>query len=191
MRVIGGEFRGRRLKAPEGDATRPTSDRVRESLFNILAGRVEGAAFLDAYAGTGAVGIEALSRGARACVFVESGRDVMKSLRWNLASLGLEDLSRVMPVPFARAAILLSEEGAPFDLIFLDPPYGPGELLRALRLASSRRLLAPGGILVAEHDESLSIPAAEGRLRLYRTARYGRTCLSFFREDVDSGTKRP
>jgi 16S rRNA (guanine(966)-N(2))-methyltransferase RsmD len=180
MRVIGGEFRGRRLRSPGGTSTRPTSDRVREALFSILAARVGGSLALDAYAGTGAVGIEALSRGARRCVFVESSAGAVRVLRANLAALGLQARSRVLASPFARAATRLGAEEGPFDLVFLDPPYGPGELLRALRIASASGLVAPDGIVVAEHDAGLALPAAEGILRRRRTARYGGTCLSLF-----------
>lgn len=180
MRVIGGEFRGRKLRAPSGEETRPTSDRVRESLFNVLSRRVKGSVFLDAFAGTGAVGIEALSRGARFCLFVEPRVRARRILAENLGALGVEDRSLVLAQSFLRAARgpLIGE--APFDLIYLDPPYGPGELLRALRLCSAEGFLGEKGLVVAEHDISLTPPEEEGRLGLQRRLRYGRTVLTFY-----------
>ena len=180
MRVIGGELRGRRLRAPSGAATRPTSDRVREALFDIIAARVEGVLFLDAYAGTGAVGIESLSRGAAHCTFVESERNAARVLTGNLEALDLSSRARVLTAPFALAAAELAREGRAFDVVFLDPPYGHGELLRGLRLTASLPLLRPGGVVIAEHGGKLETPAREGVLGLKRTARYGDTRLSFF-----------
>ncbi len=180
MRVIAGEFKGRRLLSPRGVGTRPTSDRVREALFDVIAPKVEGALFLDAYAGTGAVGVEALSRGASRSVFVECDRGALQALRANLAALGIEDRATVLAEPFARAASNLAREKARFDLVFLDPPYGPGELLRALRHTEARDLLAPGGLVIAEHDTKFLVPALERTLRRARTLRYGGTALSLY-----------
>lgn len=183
MRVIGGSLRGRRLRSPEGEGTRPTADRVREALFSIIAREVSGADVLDAYAGTGAVGIEALSRGARTALFVESRRAVCTLLARNVEDLGLEERSRVVAEPFARAAVRLGEEGAAFDIVFLDPPYGPVELPSALGWIASKRLLRTGGVLVAEHDTRLALPEREGALAIVRRYRYGGTTLSLFRGD--------
>jgi 16S rRNA (guanine966-N2)-methyltransferase len=122
MRVIGGTFGSRTLQAPPGMATRPSSDRLRETLFNVLAPRIEGARFLDLYAGSGAVGIEALSRGAAEVVFVERAAPALKVLRANLARLGLHESVRTVAgsvAGFLRSA----EEGAGFNVVFLDPPY--------------------------------------------------------------------
>jgi 16S rRNA (guanine966-N2)-methyltransferase len=179
MRVIGGEFRGRKLRVPRGDATRPTSDRVRESLFNVLGHRVEGARFLDAFAGTGAVGIEALSRGASRVTFVENAKNALAVLDANLNLVQVEGRIRVMAREFVNAVVSMGAE-IPFDLIYLDPPYAPGELLRALRLASADGFLAPDGWLVAEHEKWLILPEAEGKLRKVRSLIYGRTTLSIF-----------
>src|SRR2546422_6504978 len=118
MRVIGGEFRSRRLKSIPGLATRPTSDRLRETLFDVLGAQVEGAVFLDAYAGTGAVGIEALSRGAARAVFIEKSKNAARVLRENLASLGVEGRALVVV-----AATLSSIAEQTVDIVFLDPPY--------------------------------------------------------------------
>ena len=118
MRVIGGEFRSRRLKSVEGRVTRPTPDRLRETLFNILAPRIVGAVFVDAYAGTGAVGIEALSRGAARCVFVESGRRAVEAIRENLHALGIEERASVVAGKVVAALGWLQA-----DIVFMDPPY--------------------------------------------------------------------
>jgi 16S rRNA (guanine(966)-N(2))-methyltransferase RsmD len=181
MRIIAGELKGRRLRAPDGTGTRPTSDRVREALFDVLSRTVEGSRFLDVYAGSGAVGIEALSRGASLSVFVESGPRALDVLESNLSALRLTGRSRVLKAPFVRAAATLAKEGEPFDLIFVDPPYGTGEILRSLRLVSSMRLLRPEGTLIAEHDSKLRLPEREGDLAVLRSLRYGGTSLSLFR----------
>ncbi len=190
LRVIGGEYRGRKLRSPSGTRTRPTADRVREALFSILSGRMEGACFLDAFAGTGAVGIEALSRGARRCVFVESDRRAARILAENVASVGAGDRARILTRPFSTVVkSLASEEGA-FDVVFLDPPFGAGAILGALRRVSSARLLRPQGILVAQHDARMDLPAREGGLALARSLRYGSSRLTFFtpRGEEDGAT---
>jgi 16S rRNA (guanine(966)-N(2))-methyltransferase RsmD len=171
------------LLSPSGEGTRPTADRVREALFSIIAHEVSGADVLDGYAGTGAVGIEALSRGARSALFVESSRVVCALLVRNLEDLDLRGRSRVVAEPFERAALRLSEEDAAFDVVFLDPPYGPIELPSALASIASRRLLRKSGVLVAEHDARLTLPEKEGDLAIVRRYRYGGTALSLFRGD--------
>jgi 16S rRNA (guanine966-N2)-methyltransferase len=153
---------------------------VREALFNVLAPRLAGSRFLDAYAGTGAVGIEALSRGAERAVFVESDGRAAQVLEGNLRTLGVTEMAEVFVLPFARAASGLAAQSTSFDIVFLDPPYGPGELLRALRLCASMTLVASSGILVAEHDSKLSMPEREGSLCRQRSLKYGGTILSFF-----------
>jgi 16S rRNA (guanine(966)-N(2))-methyltransferase RsmD len=147
--VTAGEFRGRRLRAPKGDATRPTSDRVRESLFAWLPDLAD-AAVLDLYAGTGALGIEALSRGARSAVFVERARPALAALGANLADLALSDVTRVLRSDARAALARLARENARYDAIFMDPPYGAADALEVLRAIGESALLAPQGILVFE-----------------------------------------
>ena len=172
MRVIAGEFRSRRLKSIPGDATRPTPDRLRETLFNILALRIEGATFLDAYAGTGAVGIEALSRGARHAFFLERNRHALETIRENLASLGLERRATVVAGP-----VLVTMAHSEADIVFLDPPYDlEREYGAALELLSE----APPSLVVAQHPVRLAIADAYGSLRRTRTAKQGDNALSFF-----------
>ena len=172
MRVVAGRFGGRRLVAPPGDATRPTSDRVRESLFSVLGPSTEGARVLDLYAGTGALGIEALSRGAAAAVFVDRAPAAIKAIRANLEALGIEaDVRRMQ----ARAALrTAADSGEAYDLIFLDPPYRrSAELGRELSEALPA-VLAPGARVISESDRrdrlELSLPLTDER-------RYGDTVI--------------
>ena len=174
MRVIGGEFRSRRLKSIAGVATRPTPDRLREALFNVLAPRIQGAQFLDLYAGTGAVGIEALSRGAARCVFVEKSRHAAAVLNENLASLGLEARARVILGNVATALARLYG-----DIVFLDPPY---ELDREYGLALGILGAAPPPLVIAQHASRFHLKEDYGRLRRTRLLRQGDNSLSFFSE---------
>ena len=172
MRVIAGELRSRRLKGVPGIATRPTPDRLRETLFDILAARIEGATFLDAYAGTGAVGIEALSRGARHCYFLERHRPALAVLRENLAALGLEARATVAE---GRVAALLPR--FPADLVFLDPPYDhEDEYAKALEALAQ----APPALVVVQHSVHLALPDAYGDLNRARTVKQGDNALSFY-----------
>jgi 16S rRNA (guanine966-N2)-methyltransferase len=171
MRVIGGEFRSRRLKSIPGLATRPTPGRLRETLFDILGAQVKGAVFLDAYAGTGAVGIEALSRGAARAVFVERSKNAAKVLRENLASLGIEGRALVVV-----AATLSSIAEQKADIVFLDPPYErEGEYARALRLLSEH----PPRLVVAQHSVRFTLAESYGALKRTRVVKQGDNALSF------------
>jgi 16S rRNA (guanine(966)-N(2))-methyltransferase RsmD len=185
MRITGGEHRSRSLAAPRGDATRPTSDRVREALFAILGGAVGlgGARVLDLYAGTGALGLEALSRGAARAMFVERARPAVRTIVANAEALGVRPATTVVPMPVERAAALV-HEGGPFEVVFADPPYDDvttGAASRAIcaLLAPVTALLAPSGVLVLEHRKDDPAPPLDG-LRLRETRRYGDTCLSFY-----------
>ncbi len=149
MRVIAGTARGRRLTAPRGADTRPTPDRVREALFSLLAPHLPEARVLDLFAGTGALGIEALSRGAGHATFIERDRDALTALRRNLTILPGADV-RVLGQPLPRALDPLAEE-EPFDLIFLDPPYAAGLLAATLARLSELNLLNHGGVAICEH----------------------------------------
>ncbi len=172
MRVIGGDLRSRRFVGVPGDATRPTSDRLRETLFDILAPRIRGATFLDAYAGTGAVGIEALSRGAAHAWFLERSRAALQALRQNLASLDLEARASVIAGP-----ALLSLGRFPAAVVFLDPPY---TLDRELAAALDQLAATPPPLVVAQHSIRLALPEAIGSLRRTRVVKQGDNALSFF-----------
>lgn len=184
MRIIAGRLGSRRLGAPPGEATRPTSDRLRETLFNVLAPRIEGAAFLDLYAGSGAVGIEALSRGAAHVVFVERAPAALKVLRTNLSHLGITAGYRIHPGSAAAYLRRTADHGAGrFDLVFLDPPYSAADEYAAtlgLLGSGAARLLAPGGQVVAEHRRKQSLEATYGGLRLVRLLEQGDAVLEFF-----------
>jgi 16S rRNA (guanine(966)-N(2))-methyltransferase RsmD len=174
MRVIAGEFRSRRLKSIPGDATRPTPDRLRETLFDILAPRIEGAVFLDGYAGTGAVGIEALSRGARHAIFLEKDRHAVDTIRENLALLQLEWRAAVV-----KGAVLVTLARSPADIVFLDPPYSQErEYAAALDLLSQ----APPALTIVQHSIRLALADSFGALRRTRVVKQGDNALSFFSE---------
>ena len=185
VRVGGGQVRGRVLKVTRGAATRPSSGRVRSALFSMLASRVSGASVLDLYAGTGALGIEALSRGAEHVDFVEQGARECAALQSNLDSLGYAAQSRVhrMPVDRALASLTLSlSKGAlsgPYDLVLMDPPYAQDAL--APLLERIEPLLADDGTVVAEHDRRHTLPATAGGLERVTERAYGDTMLSIYR----------
>ncbi len=178
MRVIAGTLGGRRLVAPAGVQTRPTSDRVREALFSAL-GTLTDARVLDAYAGTGALAIEALSRGAAHAVLVERGRPALKALRQNLTELNLTARATVLPCPVERAAKKLAEAG-PFDVIFADPPYAALDSAVAVLATwlASPSILAADGTLVVEHAEHNAPPDLSG-MYVVRTRCYGDTAVTF------------
>lgn len=151
MRIIGGEARGRTLIAPSGNVTRPTQDYVRESLFNILQGTVRGTAVLDLFAGTGALSLEAISRGAGLAVLVEKDRAACAAIRCNIERVRAQDRCELLACDYRRAMAELSGRGMRFNLVFLDPPYRmehTGEMCRAL---CEKGLLAPDCLLVVEH----------------------------------------
>jgi 16S rRNA (guanine(966)-N(2))-methyltransferase RsmD len=172
MRIIAGEFRSRRLESIPGDATRPTADRVREALFNMLQTRISGASFVDAYAGTGAVGIEALSRGAAHAWFLERDRRALDTIRKNLASLGLERRATIL-----AGKVLVTLERCPAGIVFLDPPYGlADEYAGALELLGGH----PPALAIAQHSIHLKLKDAYGALHRTRMVKHGDNALSFY-----------
>jgi 16S rRNA (guanine966-N2)-methyltransferase len=176
LRIISGEFKGRRLKAPAWDGLRPTSDKLRETLFNVLGQRLDGLRVLDAYAGTGAVGIEALSRGAAHVTFVDNDARAVALVEANLRHCGLTDRYAIIRVDFARAASRLA--GVSFDVLYLDPPYGAGHLHAGLNAAAE---IAPGGArVVVEHAKRDAPPARAGALALTREIASGDSALAFY-----------
>lgn len=179
MRIIGGRLKGRRLTGVKGQI-RPTADRVREAIFNILAPDVDDSLVLDIFAGTGALGIEALSRGAREAVFVEKHLSALQVLRRNLAQCGLNEVSRVLPLGAEKAVPKLAAAGEHFSLIFLDPPYGHGLAAANLLLLSKTNLLAPGGQIVVEHSRLEELADAYQQLKRHDQRRYGATLVSFY-----------
>ena len=178
MRIISGDLKRRRLLVPPGRSVRPTSDKVKEALFNILSARIEGAAFLDLYAGAGSIGIEAISRGAREVVFVEGDPKALHYLKKNLADLGIEGKARV--VFKGVSDFLKKERGGPFDLIFLDPPYQSDEIEKTLPILAEGDMITDKGIVIIEHFHKKQAPEKIGRLNLLRRCKYGETALSFY-----------
>lgn len=182
MRIIAGTYRSRRLAAPPGMSTRPTSDRLRETLFNVIASRVAGASFLDLYAGSGAVGLEALSRGARSVTFVERAQPALKTLRANLSALGIAQGFHLDTGAVRR--FLRSERGDPFGIVFLDPPYDDSreyESTLDLLGGEAAGLLAPDAVVIAEHRRKQRLEDGYRALVRTRLLEQGDAALSFYR----------
>ena len=186
MRLTGGEARGRRLKVPRGSLLRPTADRVREALFDILGARVLGARFLDAYAGTGAVGCEALSRGAIRVVFLERERRALDLIGENARAGPWSGEVEIIAGDARRSLRQLARRNERFDIVFLDPPYEESGIPEMMVLAA--RVRAPGGALVLEHRSSRVIdPLPEEVALALRSYRYGDTTLTVGRAAADDG----
>jgi 16S rRNA (guanine(966)-N(2))-methyltransferase RsmD len=186
MRIIAGSLRSRTLEAPPGLATRPTSDRLRETLFNVLAPRIQGAAFLDLYAGSGAVGIEALSRGAARVEFVEQAPKALEALRTNLDKLGISSGFHIDSSSVAAALKHLGKRNERFDLVFLDPPWdATAQYVVTLGLlgGSAAGLLAPGALVIAEHRRKVRLEDRYGALQRTRLLEQGDAALSFYAAD--------
>lgn len=180
MRVITGSAKGRRLKELEGLETRPTTDRVKEGMFNILQFDIEGRRVLDLFAGTGQLGIECLSRGAASAVFVDRRVHAVQLIRKNLALTGLQDRAQVVE---GDSLAYLKSVRTPFDLIFLDPPYQTGLLEEAVSQIALLDVLAPHGIIIAEHPAGQALSAPP--YRIHRTYRYGKIGLTTCRRDTN------
>lgn len=182
MRVIAGVARGRKLAAPQHGNTRPTPDRVREALFSALAPRLIDARVLDLFAGSGALGIEALSRGARAATFVEHDKATAALLRRNLTVLpeALQQHARLLVNDATRAIDRLTQEKEPFDLVFVDPPYAADAYGAVLQAVASPNLLAPQGTVVLEHPRTRTPPAPAAGLVLARSRAYGSVCITSY-----------
>jgi len=172
VRVIGGEFRSRRLKSIPGLDTRPTPDRLRETLFDILGSRIEGVVFADAYAGTGSVGVEALSRGAARAIFIERSKNAGRVILENLASLGLEDRALLITSPAASAL-----KNCEADIVFLDPPY-----TRETEYASALDALGerPPMLVIVQHSVRFTPAESYGLLRTTRSLKQGDNVLTFY-----------
>ena len=181
-RIIGGAFKGLSLMTPPH--IRATEAKVRQALFNILGPCVEGARVVDGFAGSGALGLEALSRGAAFVAFIESDTDAVMSIRDNLARLGFElprEAWRILHLEVERGLRQLAKAQPPFDLVLFDPPYRSDEAKKALNSVVDYAMLAPAGIVAIEHDQRTELPPAVGPLRQLKRHRYGDTVLSFYR----------
>jgi len=181
MRVISGKAKGRRLVAPKGGAIRPTADRIKESLFNILPRDFSGMKILELFAGTGNVSIEALSRGAESALLVDASERSARIIRENLRRLELTDRAQMWVMPVRRALNAVGRQGQKFDVIFLDPPYDQKLVGRSLELIASVDPVYSTGLVVAEHSVRETLKTSYGSLSLNDQRRYGDTLLSFFR----------
>jgi 16S rRNA (guanine966-N2)-methyltransferase len=181
MRVIAGKYKSRRLEAPQGVETRPTSDRLRETLFNVVAPGVENSVWLDLFAGSGAIGIEALSRGARSVYFVESSSSAARTIRKNLHTLEIKEGAEIIERDAAAALRVLDSQSTICDFIFLDPPYRKlGDYERVLSFLAQSRLLNSASRVIAEHDKHFDPGDRFGSLQRYRVLRQGDAVLSFY-----------
>lgn len=182
MRIVAGTFGGRVILSPADRSIRPTTDRVREAVFSIIAASVPGARVLDLFAGTGAMGLEALSRGASEAVFVDQSPAAVRLIRSNIERCGVRDRTRVLEVPVARALKRFAGAGGLFDLILLDPPYGKGLVPDTLKGLES--VAAPGCLVVAEHEGREDTPERLGPWLRTQRRKYGDTGISLFTLDV-------
>ncbi|MDE3109088.1 MAG: 16S rRNA (guanine(966)-N(2))-methyltransferase RsmD [Acidobacteriota bacterium] len=181
MRVIAGQFRSRRLKGPGALKIRPTSDRLRETLFNVLGPTVKDSLFFDLYAGTGAIGIEAISRGAREVIFVESHPRSARLIRENLSALGVRNGAEIIEAPVEKGLEKLAARHLLADFIFLDPPYNrPDEYTETLEFLDGSHLVAPEGIVIVEHERKMDLPEFITRLERTRLLEQGGAALSFY-----------
>jgi 16S rRNA (guanine(966)-N(2))-methyltransferase RsmD len=177
LRIIAGDLGGRRLTVPKGQKVRPTSERVREAIFSILGDRVHGARVLDLFAGSGAMGFEALSRGAARAVMIEAAPDSVRAIRQNARALGVIDRVEIVP---GDARLGPGPEYGPFDLIFADPPYGLGAVAEVLEAVGRRKGLVPDGIMIVEHAREVKSPEATAHLNKSDQRHYGRTAISLY-----------
>jgi 16S rRNA (guanine966-N2)-methyltransferase len=180
MRIISGRAKGKRLNSPKDQSIRPTADRVKESVFNMLTQPWEDKRVLDLFSGTGSLGLEAASRGAREIVFVENARSALNILRKNISLCGLGASARVLAMPVPRGLTHLEQQGESFHTIFADPPYGKGWVERIIRAILAYRLLAVDGVLVLEHASYEPAPEAIGDFFRFNQRTYGDTVISFF-----------
>lgn len=188
MRVIAGSARGRRLKPIRGGDIRPTPDRVRESVFNVIRDRVPGSRGLDLFAGSGGVGIEALSRGADFVCFVDSRKGAIELILENLSICGFSsDRYRTLVSDYSSALNRLKEEGVPFDWIYVDPPYDLELYERVLQRVSESLLLAPDGLVLVEHFHKRELPSKVGTVSAFRDLRYGSTGIRLYKNGPGGG----
>jgi 16S rRNA (guanine(966)-N(2))-methyltransferase RsmD len=181
VRIIAGQYRSRQIVAPDGAVTRPTSDRLRETLFNVLAPRIEGTTFLDLFAGSGAVGIEALSRGARQVYAIDSDKRAARAIAKNVSSLGIGDEFVFLQADIASGLRTLAGHKLQFDIAVLDPPYREhGAYEQGFRLIGDLSLLTPGAILIAEHEKHFDPGDELAGFTRYRVLKQGDAVLSFY-----------
>lgn len=181
MRVIAGEHKGRHLTAVPGKGTRPTTDKVKESIFNMIGPYFAGGWALDLYAGTGGLGIEALSRGMEKAVFVEIDSRAFSIIKENISTLRLDPQAELFRIDSRRALKALAKRGIQFAAVFLDPPYAQQKIVEEIAILQASSLLAQDAWIVAEHDASDQLPQTIGACRCQRVATYGETTVTIYR----------
>lgn len=181
MRVISGKVRGLKLNTPKNEDVRPTTDRVKESLFNIINPYIMESSILDLFAGTGSLGIECLSRGAKKCVFVDISKESIAIVKSNIKKARVENESVVLNLDFKDAVNKLKIQKSKFDVIFMDPPYYKNMFIDALEKIDNADLLDEDGIIVVEHDSKDEFPENIGRLEKFKAKKYGNTTLTFYK----------
>lgn len=180
MRIITGDFKGRRLEMPEGRDIRPTTEKVKEAIFSIIAGNVPGAVCVDLFAGTGNLGLEALSRGAEKCYFADNSRESLNLIKRNIAMCKAEEWSVVIPGDFERVLTRLGERGEKIDIFFLDPPYREGLYEKCFELIREYDLLAEEGIIIAEHGEREPLPEEIEGYIVLKERNYGSIAITIY-----------
>lgn len=186
MRVISGKARGLKLDTPKNLDVRPTTDRVKESLFNIINPYIRESNILDLFAGTGSLGIECLSRGAKNCVFVDKSKDSIGIVKSNVKKARVDNESIILNIDFKDAVKRLSVQNQKFDVIFMDPPYYENMFIDCLKSIDELNLLKEDGLIVVEHDTKDLFDDSIGRLYKSREKKYGNTTITFYKlEDID------
>lgn len=185
MRVISGELKGRKLIAPKGEDVRPTSDKVKEAMFSILMPYLKGAKCLDLFAGTGALGIEAISRGADFCVFCDKNRESISVIKNNITTCGIEERAKVVLGDYMKVLERISHKS---DIVLIDPPYASGLYEKALESIEKLDLLEDEGIILVEHERDVDLPDSIGELAKEKERKYGRIMLTVYGY-VDKETK--
>ncbi|GBC62897.1 16S rRNA (guanine(966)-N(2))-methyltransferase R smD [Desulfonema ishimotonii] len=189
MRIIGGKFRGRKLHPIRGMTIRPTSDRLRETLFNILSDRVRDAVVLDIFAGTGALGLEALSRGAGSAVFIDKYGGALTAIARNIGACSAEAQTRVIRWDVSKNLGCIRSHQPPFDLVFMDPPYDRNLIMPALTRLGGAGALAPAALIVVEHTPAEPVPEDLPGFSLADQRKYGKTLVSFLKYDMNAVSK--
>ncbi len=181
MRIVSGRYGGIRLNPVKSDKTRPTTDKVKESLFSITGPYFEGGRFLDLFAGSGAVGIEAVSRGMEEAVLVDRQFQAFKTIKENIAKVHAENQFKVMKTPADKAMAQLASDGERFDMVYLDPPYKQQQILKTMASLVDLKLLQPGAFIICETDNHTELPDVSGPFNVAKRKDYGLTQLTIYR----------
>lgn len=180
MRVIAGEFKGRRLEGPDNDYIRPTTDKVKEAMFSIIGGKILDSKCVDLFSGTGNIGLEAISRGAQKCYFCDNSGKAMGIIKRNISYCKADEQAEIMAGDFRRSLEKIRDTGDKIDFFFLDPPYNAGYYDKAMEIIAAGEILTFDGMIVAEHPRELLLPNNIAGLEMIKERRYGRIVLSIY-----------